>query len=221
MPYLPPLAEMLAAGSRTALEFREAWDHMAGEARAIWGYLGLEPSGSLADPIEGLGGYSVDGSIRTKMVQEREGLRHQMLTKALKSHPDRDARPVTVYQNVADDKCAGSWLLAIPSRENGLTTKVFREAISAHLCLESPALREGSWVGRPVGTKGETIDKFGDSVLCCHEIPGDSWRHRHDTVKMAIYLEAGLSKVPADCEVYGLFGDLLPAALLEEGGELQ
>ena len=38
---------------------------------------------------------------------------------------------------------------------------------------------------------------------------------------MAVYREACLSKVPADCEVYGLFGDLLPAALLEEGGELQ
>ena len=122
---------------------------------------------------------------------------------------------------MADDKCAGSWLLAIPSRDNCLSTMVFREAMSAHLCLGSPALREGNWIGRPVGTKGEVIDRYGDSVLCCHEVPGDSWRHRHDTVKMAIYLEAGLAKVPADCEVYGLFGDLLPAALLEEGGELQ
>ena len=50
---------------------------------------------------------------------------------------------------------------------------------------------------------------------------GKTWRHRHDSIKMAIYLEACLAKVPADCEVYGLFGDLLPAALLEEGGELQ
>ena len=38
---------------------------------------------------------------------------------------------------------------------------------------------------------------------------------------MAIYQEACLSKVPVDCEVYGLFGDLLPAELMEEGGELQ
>ena len=65
------------------------------------------------------------------------------------------------------------------------------------------------------------MDKFGDNILCCKEIPGDSWRHRHDEVKMALYREACLAKVPADCEVYGLFGDLLPAALLEEGGELQ
>ena len=102
-----------------------------------------------------------------------------------------------------------------------MTSKIFKEALSAHLCLESPALREGGWVGRQVGTKGQVIDKFGDSILCSQEIPGDSWRHRHDTVKMAIYQEACLSKVSVDCEVYGLFGDLLPAALLEEGGELQ
>ena len=65
------------------------------------------------------------------------------------------------------------------------------------------------------------VDKFGDTVLCCSKILGDAWWHRHDTVKMALYLEAVLAKVPADCEVYGLFGDLLPAALMEEGGELQ
>ena len=85
----------------------------------------------------------------------------------------------------------------------------------------SPALRQGGWVGKPVGSKGEVIDPFGDKILCCHEIPGDSWRRRHDSVKMAIYQEACLSKVPVDCEVYGLFGDLLPAQLMEEGGELQ
>ena len=38
---------------------------------------------------------------------------------------------------------------------------------------------------------------------------------------MAIHREACLSKVAVDCEVFGLFGDLLPAALLQEGGELQ
>ena len=101
------------------------------------------------------------------------------------------------------------------------TIIIIKEAISAHLCLPSPALREGGWVGKPVGTRGVVVDKFGDNVLCSHEIPGDSWRHRHDEVKMAIYREACLSKVAVDCEVYGLFGDLLPAALLQEGGELQ
>ena len=214
-------AEMLGAASRTAAEFRDGWRSLSGEARNIFDYVGEEPSGSLADSLEGVGGASVDGSTRTKVVQQMEGLRHKLLTKALAEHPNKDARPVTAYENVADDKCAGSWLLAIPNRDNCLSTPIFKEAISSHLCLPSPALREGGWVGRPVGSRGVVVDKFGDNILCCHEIPGDSWRHRHDEVKMAVYREACLSKVPADCEVYGLFGDLLPAALLEEGGELQ
>ena len=114
----------------------------------------------LADAIEGVGGNSTDGSTRTKVVQQREGLRHKLLVRALAAHPHQDARPVTVYQNVSNDKCAGSWLLAIPNRDNSLSTPVFREAISAHLCLSSPVLREGGWVGRQVGTRGVVIDKF-------------------------------------------------------------
>ena len=155
------------------------------------------------------------------MVQQLEGFRHKLPVRALEQHPDRDARPVTVYQNISDDKCAGSWLLAIPNRDNSLSSKVFKEALSAHLCLPSPALREAGWVGRPVGTRGEVADQFGDAVMCCNQIPGDSWRHRHDKVKMATYMDACLAKVPADCEVYGEFSDLLPAVLQEEGGELQ
>ena len=213
--------DMLTVGSRTAREFHTAWTSLTVEAREIWNYLGEEPTGYLADAVEGAGGDSVDGSTRTKVVQQLEGLRHKLLVRALEQHPDRDSRPVTVYQNVSDDKCAGSWLLAIPNRENSLSSKVFKEALSAHMCLPSPALREGGWVGRPVGTRGEVIDQFGDAVMCCNQIPGDSWRHRHDKVKMATYMEACLAKVPADCEVYGEFSDLLPAVLMEEGGELQ
>ena len=121
---------MLGAGSRTAVEFQRAWGAVAGEARNIWNYLGLEPSGILADTVEGMGGSSVDGSSRTKMVQQLEGLRHLMIGKGLKAHPEREARPVTVFQNVSDDKCAGSWLLSIPAQGNTLSTKVFREAMS-------------------------------------------------------------------------------------------
>jgi hypothetical protein len=214
-------AELLAAASRTATEFQEAWGSLAGEAAGIYAYLGEVPTGPLAAPLERVGGGSVDGSTRTKVVQQLEGLRHRLLAQALARHPDRDARPVTAFPNIADDKCAGSWLLATPSPDLALPKATFREAMSAHLCLPSPALREGGWVGRPVGTKGATIDRYGDSVMCCQEIPGDTWRKRHDVVKQHLYLEAGLSKVPADCEVYGLFGDLLPAALQEVGGELQ
>ena len=88
--------EMLAIGSRTAREFSQAWESLTAEAAEIWRYLGEEPAGALADPTEGAGGNSVDGSTRTKVVQQREALRHKLLVKALQAHPDRDARPVTV-----------------------------------------------------------------------------------------------------------------------------
>ena len=55
----------------------------------------------------------------------------------------------------------------------------------------------------------------------CSELPGDSWRHRHDTGKMAITTECYDSKLPVDCEVYGLFSDLLPAAAEANGGGLE
>ena len=214
-------AEFLAAGSRTAREFQAGWEEMEAEATATWAYLEEEPSGVLMARLDEVGGGSVDGSTRTKIVQQREGMRHQLFTMALKRHPDRQARPVTAFPNIAEDKCAGSWLLATPSPDLSLSARVFREAFSAHLSLASPELRDGGWVGKPVGTRGEVVDKFGDTVMCSNQIAGDSWRTRHDTIKQQIVIEAALAKIPTDCEVYGLFSDLLPAALEGVGGELQ
>ena len=116
-------------------------------------------------------------------MEQRESLRHQLQRKALAEHPDRQARPVTVFQNVSDNKVAGRWLLATPSQDLSMSTPIFKEAMSAHLCLPSPAVRDGGWVGKRVGGRGEVIDKFGDVVMCCKEICGDSWRRRHDVVK--------------------------------------
>ena len=47
-----------------------------------------------------------------------------------------------------------------------------------------------------------------------------TWRRRHDSIKKHFAKEAALAVIPADCEVYGLSSDLLPAALTQEGGEL-
>ena len=102
-----------------------------------------------------------------------------------------------------------------------MSAAVFREALSSHLCLPSPAIRDGGWEGKAVGTRGALIDKFGDAVMGCSEICGDTWRRRHDAVKQAVVQESLLSGVQVDCEVFGLFADLLPAVLVREGGELQ
>ena len=181
-----------------------------------------EPSGPLSVTAAEAGGHSTDGSTRTKVVHQKEMLRYKLMVKALSNFPNRQARPVTAFQNVADDKCAGRWLLAIPSSDLALTSPVFKEAISSHLLLPSPAIREGGWHGREVpGGRGEAIDLYGDAIMSNHHIVGDSWRKRHDTVKQHVMAEAALAGIAADCEVYGLFSNLLPAALTGEGGELQ
>ena len=147
----------LAAGSRTAREFQQCWESLTHEARDISVALGEEQEGVLAKPVQSAGGDSVSGSTRKLAVQQLEKLRHTLLTKALEEHPDQLARPVMAFPNISDDKCAGAWLLATPSRDLGLSTPVFKEALSAHLCLPSPAVRDGGLVGKAVGTQGEVI----------------------------------------------------------------
>ena len=79
----------------------------------------------------------------------------------------------------------------------------------------------GGWVGKKVGRKNETINKYGDAVMNSQDIYADMWRRRHDRIKQHVMTEAMLSGVHVDCEVYGQFSDLRPAVLMEEGGEMQ
>ena len=213
--------EFLAASSRTAQEFQSAWESLAHEAADIWRVLGKEPSGPLAASATSAGGEDVTGITRTLIVKQREELRHLLLTHALENHHDRMARSVMIYQNITDDEVAGSWLLTTPSLDLGMSNQVFQESLSRHLCCPSPAIINGGWEGRRVGKEGLVIGRFGDEVLNCGEVTGDALSHRHDNLKLLLEAEAVLDKVPVDCEVYGLFSDLLPACLLEDGGELQ
>ena len=174
----------------------------------------------MAAAVEDSGAANTDRKTRREIVEQREGLRHQQMDKALSTHADRLARPVTVFQNIADDKVAGRWLLATPGSQLSLSQSAFQEAMSAHLCLPSPAIVKGGWVGKKVGRKGEVIDKFGDAVNNCQDIYGDTYRSRHDNIKQHIMSEAVLSGVFANCEVYGQFSDLLSASLVQDGGEL-
>ena len=158
-----------------------------------------------------------DGSTRRLAVQQRESLRHEVVSLALERHADRQARPVTVFQNF--DKLSGAWLLSLPGPDTGLSSKVFTEAIAAHLCLPSPAVVTGGWVGKNTVRGGAVIDKFGDAVMNCRHLPGDTWRHRHDTGKLAIVYECLNAGLVHDCEVYGLFADLIPAQAVNNRGE--
>ena len=209
----------LESGSRTAAEFGRAWGSMRLEAQECSNYLGKELGGELAAVCDIAGGERTEGSTRRAIVQQREGLRHDVLSLALQRHGDREARPVTVFQNF--DEISGAWLLALPGPDNGLSSPVFSEAMAAHLCLPSPAVTAGQWVGKTTVRGGAVIDKFGDAIMCCKHLPGDTWRARHDTGKLAIVSECLDAKVVHDCEVYGLFADLIPAQASDQGENLE
>ena len=86
--------------------------------------------------------------------------------------------------------------MSLPGPENGLSSVVFSESMAAHLCLPSPAVTRGGWVGKTTTRGGEILDKFGDAIMNCKHLPGDTWRVRHDTGKLAIAhecLQAGLA----------------------------
>ena len=126
------------------------------------------------------------------------------------------ARPVRAYPQF--DKLSTAWKLSLPGVTNGLTTPVFKEVMAMHLCLPSPACQP--ILGQPVGHRGAVVGPFGDE-LNCSRLPGDSWRTRHDSLKVVLTNMCNEARVKVDCEVFGLFRDLIPAELAGPGGELQ
>ena len=89
--------------------------------------------------------------------------------------------------------------------------------VSTSLCLHSPAVVASNTAGRPVCHGGPANDLFGDALMGCKELPGDTWRHRHNTIKVAISRECLASKLPHNVEVYSLFAPLLPAVVTQQG----
>ena len=76
-------------------------------------------------------------------------------------------------------------------------------------------------MGEPLGQHGLHIDNFGDNVMSVSNIPGDLFRIRHDMVKTVLNSFCLTSHLRAECEVYGLFRDLIPVAALGEEEDLQ
>ena len=61
---------------------------------------------------------------------------------------------------------------------------------------------------------------FGDNLMA-DILPGDHLRTRHDTVKTTLHSLCLASKLPVECEVHGLFSDLISQEAREVEGELQ
>ena len=65
------------------------------------------------------------------------------------------------------------------------------------------------------------MDPFGDNLMSVTNIHGDSFRIRHDKVKTVLNRFCLTSNLRAECEVFGLFKDLLPQEALQQEEELQ
>ena len=173
---------------------------MQREAQEATTYLETELTGTLSAPVAGLGNGCKTGHTRALLVEQREELRAKVLAKALKEHGDQSARPVLAFPQF--DKLSQAWILATPSAATHLPGPVFRSAMATKLCLPSPECQDR--LGQPVGREGRTVDRFGDSVMCAR-LPFDSWRHRHDDVKVALVELANHAHVECDSEIFGEF----------------
>ena len=166
-------------------------------------YLEVNLEEPLCVPAEGIGEGSVDGSTRGRLLEQMKMLKGAVLTKALENYPNQAARPVKVWPQM--DKLSSSWLLSLPGPHSGLTSSIFSESVCANLCLPSPACRDR--IGERVGRS--TVDMYGDRVMAA-QLPGDTWRIRHDMIKSELNRLMFWCNMPATCEVFGLFSHLIP-----------
>ena len=120
--------------------------------------------------------------------------------------PHNTSRPVLAWTN--RDKLSTAWLQSLPG-PNGLSNAEFSEAMALVLCTPSPACQDR--VGQKVGKS--VVDKYGNAVMN-EPLPGDHWRVRHDTVKMAISSLCSWARLEATAEVWGLFSHLIPSEAL-------
>ena len=76
-------------------------------------------------------------------------------------------------------------------------------------------------VARPRLVLVVRVDPFGDNVMSVSNIPGDCFRTRHDKIKTVLNRFCLTSNIRAECEVFGLFKDLIPVEALEQENNLQ
>ena len=202
---------LITSGCRTGEEMIWAWQTLMREAEESCAFLGTDMADPLNVDAEGAGHGSTDGSTRRRITTLLEDMRAACLTKALEEHPNQSARPVWVYPQL--DKLSQGWILSLPGH-NGFSQAEYSETVARLLCLPSPCCQ--SKLGQQLHQHGLQVDPFGDNILSVSNIPGDHCRTRHDSIKMVINSFCLTSGIRADCEVYGLFRDLIPVEALGE-----
>ena len=175
-----------------------------------------ELQGPLVPEVEGAGEGRTDGSTRRLLTTGIEDIRAAVLAKSLEQYPDQTARPVWVHPQL--DKLSQGWILSLPGH-NGFTQAEFSETVARLLCLPSPCCQPR--VGESLDQHNLHIDTFGDNLISVTNIPGDLFRIRHDMIKTTLNSFCLTSNLKAECEVYGIFRDLIPVEALEQEDELQ
>ena len=181
-----------------------AWTLLREEATQSCQYLDRDMGGPLGREVEGAGEGRVDGSTRRLVTTWLEDTRAAVLEKALENYPDQSARPVWIHPQL--DKLSQGWILAVPGPE-GFTHAEFGETVARLLCLPSPCCQPR--LGASLGQHGMLVDTFGDNLMSVTNIPGDSFRHRHDKVKTVLNSFCLASSLRVECEVFGAFRDLI------------
>ena len=208
--------QLLSNGCRTAGELSRAWGCLRQEAVESSLYLEKDLDGLLVKEVEGAGDGSIDGSTRRKVTTWLEDTRNSVLVKALQNFPDQSARPVWVHPQL--DKLSQGWILSLPGHK-GFTQAEFAETVARFLCLPSPSCQHK--VGMPLEQHRLQVAMFGDSLMSVSNIPGDKFRARHDTVKTVLNSFCLTSGLRAECEVFGIFRDIIPVEALSEAEGLE
>ena len=94
-------------------------------------------------------------------------------------HPNREARAVRFFTQ--RDKLSQAWLAALPGPLSNIPSPEFIQAMAWFLLTPSPACKPH--VGEMIC--GKPLDAYGETLMCA-TLPFDSWRIRHDKVKMTL-----------------------------------
>ena len=88
---------LLQSGARTGAELARAWDLLSVEARQHCDFLGREVESPLAADVVAAGDGCTDGGTRSRIVEQLERLRCDVLTEGLQRLPDKKARPAWAW----------------------------------------------------------------------------------------------------------------------------
>ena len=75
-------------------------------------------------------------------------------------------------------------------------------------------------MGKPTGYWGEVVDAFDDNLMSA-TLSFDMWHTRHNDIQRGTVARANEARVEVEAEVFCLFRDIIPAALMAEGGGLE